>query len=90
MATHSSRAVWFDAAARPRTSVLIVPRSQLRTQESAMAQAGSVGLAAAMPSMCGRRPNFPQREVKNGDHWLKFGCFSSKVTGTWDLTEIDA
>jgi hypothetical protein len=81
MATQSSRVVWFGATARPRTSGPTEPRSQLRTQESAMAQAGSVGLASAVSSTCGRRPNFPQREVKNGSHWLKLGCCSSRVTG---------
>jgi len=29
---------------------------------------GSAGLASSVPSTCGRRPNFPQIEVKNCSH----------------------
>jgi hypothetical protein len=55
-------------ATRPMMSGPTEPRSQLRTQASAMPQVGSVGRASSSLSTCGRRANFPQREVKNGSH----------------------
>jgi hypothetical protein len=60
------------------------PRSQLRTHASALFQAGSAEAASSV--MWERSPNFPQRDVKNGSHWLKLGLCSSRVTGMWFLT----
>jgi hypothetical protein len=36
----------------------------------------------------GKESEFPQREVKNGSHWLKLGLCSSRITGMWFLTLI--
>jgi hypothetical protein len=31
--------------------------------------------------MCGRRPNFPHRDLKNEAHLVKLGFFISRTTG---------
>lgn len=68
-----------ELGGRPTMSSLTELRSQLWTQESAIAQARLVGHATAVPLMCGRRLNLPRREVKKGYWRMKLGCFNSRV-----------